>query len=187
MVRTASEILSVPVENIFVQGRPRAPRDLTVSEGGIAYEVRLEGRARSFDPALRILRQWIRDEAAGKRVLVSGPGAASFAVAAKKGRALSVTEAHDCGADLAVLELPNLDGQVPLLRSLARRMPPKSVVFLVSRAPRPKLDVEALSEWSATDVTAKGLPEEFRGRRQGKFPRIWRLVRQGEIGFGSAG
>jgi 23S rRNA (guanine2445-N2)-methyltransferase / 23S rRNA (guanine2069-N7)-methyltransferase len=184
MVRTASETLSVPVENIFVQGRPRAPRDVSVREDGIAYRARLDGRARSFDPALRVVRQWIRDQASGKRVLVSGPGAASFAVAAKEGGARSVTEAHDRGGDLAVLELPDLDAHVPLLGSLARRMPPESVVFLVTRAPRPRLDIEALSDWSVTDVTAKGLPEEFRRR---KVQRIWRLVRQGEIGFGSAG
>jgi 23S rRNA (guanine2445-N2)-methyltransferase / 23S rRNA (guanine2069-N7)-methyltransferase len=184
MVRTASETLSVPVENIFVQGRPRARRDVSVREDGIAYEARLDGRARSFDPALRVLRQWIRDQASGKRVLVSGPGAAFFAVAAERGGALSITEAHDRGGDLAVLELPDLDGHVPLLGSLARRMPPESVVFVVTRAPRPRLDIEALSDWSVTDVTAKGLPEEFRRR---KVQRIWRLVRQGEIGFGSAG
>ncbi len=185
MARTASETLGVPLENVFIQGRPGESRMLTVKEDGILYEVRLpDGRERGFDPALRMVRQWIRKEASGKRVLVLGPGAASFAVAAANGSARSVTEGRDRACDLAAIEMPDLDGHVSLLSALAPRMAPGGVVYLVTRAARPKLDVEALSDWRVEDVTAESLPEEFRSR---KIQRVWRLVRQGDTGFGRNG
>ncbi len=184
MARTAGETLSVPLENVFIQGRPREPRVIPVTEEGIRYEVRLDGRERGFDPAQRILRQWIRMEASGKRVLVAGPGAASFAVAAAEGGARSVTETQDRACDLAVIEVADLERHVSLLTALARRMERGGVAYLVTRALRGKLDVEALSDWSVEDVTAKSLPEEFRSQ---KNQRVWRLVRQGDTGLGSAG
>ena len=184
MARTAAETLSVPLENVVIQGRPREPKVLTVREVGIPYEVRLDGRKRELDPALRILRQWIRKEAAGKRVMVSGPGAASFRIAAEKARARSVTEASEHGFDLAILETPDLQGHASLLASIARGMAPGGIVYLVTRAPRSKLDAAELDAWSVADVTAKGLPEEFRSR---KTQRIWRLSRQGDTGFGRDG
>jgi hypothetical protein len=52
-------------------------------------------------------------------------------------------------------------------------MAPAGIAYLVTRAPRPRLDVEALSEWSVEDVTAESLPEDFRSRR---IHRVWRLV-----------
>jgi 23S rRNA G2445 N2-methylase RlmL len=184
MARTAAETLSVPLENIIVQGRPREPKALTVREDGISYEVVLDGRERGLDPSLRVVRRWIRKEAPGKRVLVWGSGAASFRVAAEAGGARSVTEADDRPCDLAILETSDLDGQAPLLASLALRMPKGGVVYLVSRAPRSKRVTLPLDAWSVADVTAEGLPEEFRSR---KIQRIWRLVRQGDKGFGSDG
>ncbi len=68
-------------------------------------------------------------------------------------------------------------------------MEPSSVVYLVTREPRPRLDVEALVDWRVEDVTADCVPEDFRSL---KILRIWRLVRgapQGDVGtgFGSAG
>ena len=75
--------------------------------------------------------------------------------------------------DLAAIEVSSLDGHVTLLGLLACRMAPSGVAYLVTRAPRPKLDVEALSEWSVEDVTAESLPEDFRSRR---IHRVWRLV-----------
>jgi 23S rRNA G2069 N7-methylase RlmK/C1962 C5-methylase RlmI len=67
--------------------------------------------------------------------------------------------------DLAAIEAPSLDDHVSLLSLLARRMEPSGVVYLVTRAPRPKLDAEALVDWSVEDVTADSLPEDFRSRR----------------------
>jgi hypothetical protein len=63
-------------------------------------------------------------------------------------------------------------------------MTPAGVVYLATRAPRPKLDVEALSEWSAEDVTRESIPEGFRNR---KLHRIWRLVRGARQGEGGTG
>lgn len=178
MARTASEILDAPLENVFIQGRPGESSVLTVKEDGILYDVRLpDGRERGFDPALRIVRRWIREEASGKRVMVLGPGASSFAVAATNGGARSVTEGQDRACDLAAIETPDLEDHVSLLSALARRMAPGGIVYLVTRAPRPKLDVEALSDWSVEDVTAKSLPEDIRK----KVHRIWRLVLMAEF------
>jgi hypothetical protein len=65
MARTASEVLSVPLQNVFIQGRPREPKAFAVREDGILYEARLpEGRG--FDPALRVLRRWLKKESLGK-------------------------------------------------------------------------------------------------------------------------
>jgi hypothetical protein len=173
-----------------------------VREDGILYEARLpEGRG--FDPALRVLRRWLKKEASGKRVLTLGPGASALGVAAASGGARSTTgvdpgeTAEGLEAflrkdretyDLAAIEIPCLEGVVSLLSLLARRMAPSGVVYLVTRAPRPRLDVESLSGWSVEDVSRESIPEDFRSR---KVHRIWRLVRnpQGDVGtgFGSAG
>jgi 23S rRNA (guanine2445-N2)-methyltransferase / 23S rRNA (guanine2069-N7)-methyltransferase len=202
MARTASEVLEVPLQNVFIQGRPREPKAFPVREDGILYEARLpEGRG--FDPALRVLRRWLKKEASGKRVLTLGPGASALGVAAASGGARSTTgvdpgeTAEGLEAflrkdretyDLAAIEIPCLEGVVSLLSLLARRMAPSGVVYLVTRAPRPRLDVESLSGWSVEDVSRESIPEDFRSR---KVHRIWRLVRNpqgdGGTGFGSAG
>ncbi len=196
MARTASETLGVPLENVFIQGRPREPRVVQVRENGIQYEVRLSGgREVGLDPALRVLRQRLKEEAGGKRVLILGSGPSTLGLAAASGGARSTTEAEtfqrtDRGTyDLAAIEAPSLDDHVSLLSLLARRMELSSVVYLVTREPRPRLDVEALVDWRVEDVTADCVPEDFRSR---KILRIWRLVRgapQGDVGtgFGSAG
>lgn len=203
MARTASEVLKVPFENVFIEGRPRDPKALPVREDGVLYEARLpEGRG--FDPALRVLRQWLKKEASAKRVLTLGPGAAALGLAASSGGARSTTEVHpgESGCDLeaflrrdrgtyelAAIEVPGLDGLASLTSLLARRMAPSGVVYLVTRAPRAKLDAEALSAWSVEDVTRESIPEEFRSR---KIHRMWRLVRKAAQGgegtvFGIAG
>ena len=196
MTRTASETLGVPLENVFIQGRPREPRVVQVREDGLQYEVRLSGGCEvGFDPALRVLRQWVQKEASGKRVLILGSRASRLGTAAASGGARSTTEVEkfprsDRGTyDLAAIEAPSLDDHVSLLSLLARRMATSGVVYLVTREPRPKLDVEALVDWSVEDVTRESIPEDFRSR---KIHRIWRLVRrlpQGDVGtgFGSAG
>jgi 23S rRNA G2445 N2-methylase RlmL/23S rRNA G2069 N7-methylase RlmK/C1962 C5-methylase RlmI len=211
MARTASETLGVPLENVFIQGRSRRPRGLQVRENGLQYEVLLSGgRDTELDPALRVLRQWLKEEASGKRVLILGSRASMLALPAASGGARSTTDvdpeesssvrvkrsfalngvepnAHrfvrsdvekflrgDRGTyDLAAIEVSSLDGHVTLLGLLACRMAPSGVAYLVTRAPRPKLDVEALSAWSVEDVTAESLPEDFRSRR---IHRVWRLV-----------
>jgi 23S rRNA G2445 N2-methylase RlmL len=211
MARTASETLGVPLENVFIQGRPRWPRGLQVRENGLQYEVLLSGgRDTELDPALRALRQRLKEEASGKRVLILGSRASMLCLPAASGGARSTTDvdpevsisvrvkrsfalngvepnAHrfvrsdvekflrgDRGTyDLAAIEASSLDGHVTLLGLLARRMAPAGIAYLVTRAPRPRLDVEALSEWSVEDVTAESLPEDFRSRR---IHRVWRLV-----------
>jgi 23S rRNA G2445 N2-methylase RlmL len=197
MARTASETLKVPPENVFIQGRAREPKAVQVREDGVPYDVRLpEGRG--FDPALRVLRQWVRKEASGKRVLTLGSGASALAIAAASGGARSTTqidpgESADGEAflrsdrqtyDLAAIEVPGLEDILSLMGLLARRMTPSGVAYLVTRAPRPKLDVEALSEWSVEDVTRDSIPEDFRSR---KIHRIWRLVRRARQGEGGKG
>ena len=189
MAKTASETLGVPIENVFIQGRPREPRVVQVSENGLRYELRLSGgREVNLDPALRVLRQRLTEEARGKRVLLLGPGASTLGHAAASGGARSKTEdvelsQGDRGAyDLAAIEVASLDDHVSLLSLLARRMEPSGVVYFVTREPRPKLDVAKLVDWDVADVTAETLPEEFRSR---KIHRIWRLVRrelQGVVG-----
>ena len=211
MARTASETLGVPIENVFVQGRPSQPRVLQVRENGLQYEVLLSGGHEvGLDPALRVLRQRLKEEVSGKRVLILGPGASTLGLAAASGGARSTTEVDpeessagwakrnfalngialeshrfvrsevekflrsDRGTyDLAAIEAPSLDDHVSLLNLLARRMEPSGAVYLVTRAPRPKLDLEALVDWTVEDVTAETLPEDFRSR---KIHRIWRLV-----------
>ena len=211
MARTASQTLGVSLENVFIQGRTREQRLLQVTENGLQYEVRFTGgREVGLDPALRLLRQRLEDEASGKRVLILGPGALTLGLAAASGGARSTTQVDpeesssgwakrnlalngialdshrfvrsevdtflrsDRGTyDLAAIEAPSLDGHVSLLSLLALRMEPSGAVYLVTRAPRPKLDAEALSEWSVEDVTAGSLPEDFRSR---KIHRIWRLA-----------
>jgi 23S rRNA (guanine2445-N2)-methyltransferase / 23S rRNA (guanine2069-N7)-methyltransferase len=196
MAKTASETLGVPLENVFVQGRPREPRVVQVRENGLQYEVRLSGgREVTLDPALRVLRQRLKEEAPGKRVLLLGPGATTLGLAAASGGARSTTEGEELSRsdggtyDLAAIEAQSLDDHVSLLSLLARRMEPSGVLYLVSREPRPKLDIAKLADWDVEDVTAKSLLEDFRSR---KIHRIWRLVRrapQGDegTGFGSAG
>ncbi len=199
MAKTASETLGVPLENVFVQGRPREPRIAKVRENGLEYQVRLSGeRDVGLDPALRVLRQTLKEEARGKRVLLLGPGASTLGIAAASGGALSTTESKEVSPgdrgkyDIAAIEASSLDDHVSFSNLLARRMEPSGVVYLVTREARPKLDVAKLVGWDAEDVTAKTLPEEFRGR---KILRIWRLVPRrpgapqgdGGTGFGSAG
>jgi 23S rRNA G2445 N2-methylase RlmL len=195
MARTASETLRVPLENVFIQGRPREPRVVPVRENGIRYEVRLSGREVSLDPALRILRQRVSEESRGKRVLLLGPGASTFGIAAASGGARSTTEGKELSPgdrgkyDVAVIEAPSLDDHVSFLSRLARRMETSGVVYLVTREPRSKLDVARLVHWNADDVTGDTLPEEFRSR---KLHRIWRLTLRGRqevvgTGFGSDG
>jgi 23S rRNA G2445 N2-methylase RlmL len=201
MARTASETLKVPLENVFIEGRAREPKVLTVREDGIPYEVRLpEGpEVRGFDPALRILRQWLRKEASGKRVLTLGSGASTFGLAAASGGARSTTSINpgergegveaflrsDRGTyELVAIEAPGLEGVLSLMGLLSPRMAPSGVVYLVTRSPRPKLDVEALSDWSVEDVSGKSIPEDFRSR---KIHRIWRLVRKPPRGDAATG
>jgi hypothetical protein len=196
MAKTASDTLGVPLENIFIQGRPREPRVVQVRENGLEYQVRLSGeRAVGLDPALRVLRQRLTEEARGKRVLLLGPGASSLGIAAASGGAFSTTEGTEISPgdrgkyELAAIEVPSLDDHVSFLSLLARRMDPSGVVYLVTREPRSKLDVARLVHWNAEDVTGDTLPEEFRSR---KIHRIWRLVRRepqgdGGTGFGRAG
>jgi 23S rRNA G2445 N2-methylase RlmL len=196
MAKTASDTLGVPLENVFIQGRPREPRVVQVRENGLEYPVRLSGeREIGLDPALRVLRQRLTEEAQGKRVLLLGPGASSLGIAAASGGALSTTEGKEISPvdrgmyDLAAIEFPSLDDHVSFLSLLARRMDPSGVVYLVTRERRPKLDVSKLVDWDAEDVTAKTLPEEFRSR---KLHRIWRLTGRGRqealgTGFGSDG
>ena len=180
MARTASETLGIPIENVFIEGRPSEPRVIQVAEDGLRYDVRLSGeREIGFDPALRGLRRRIKEEASGKRVLLAGPGAPSLRLAAENGGARSTIateslERTERGTyDLAAIEVPSLDDHVSLLRLLARRIEPSGLVYLVCRAPRSKLDIESLSDWEVEDVTADTLPEEFRSR---KSHRIWRLT-----------
>jgi predicted RNA methylase len=199
MARTASETLGVPLENVFIQGRPREPRVVQVIENGLQYEVRLSGgRDVGLDPALRVLRQRLKEEASGKRVLLLGSGASTLGFAAASGGARSTTEGEEFSRsdrgtyDLAAIEAPSLDDHVSLLSLLARRMATSCVVYLVTREPRSKLDVEALVDWSVEDVTRETIPEDVRSR---KIHRIWRLVSlrrralQGDVGtgLGSAG
>jgi 23S rRNA G2445 N2-methylase RlmL/23S rRNA G2069 N7-methylase RlmK/C1962 C5-methylase RlmI len=199
MARTASETLGVPLENVFIQGRPREPRVVQVIENGLQYEVRLSGgRDVGLDPALRVLRQRLKEEASGKRVLLLGSGASTLGFAAASGGARSTTEGEEFSRsdrgtyDLAAIEAPSLDDHVSLLSLLARRMATSGVVYLVTREPRSKLDVEALVDWSVEDVTRVTIPEDVRSR---KIHRIWRLVSlrrralQGDVGtgLGSAG
>jgi 23S rRNA G2069 N7-methylase RlmK/C1962 C5-methylase RlmI len=179
MARTASESLGIPIENVFIEGRPSEPRVIQVTENGLRYDVRLSGeREIGFDPALRGLRQRLKDEASGRRVLLVGPGAAAFRLAVESGGARSTTEIEDVERihygtyDLAAVEVPSLDDHVSLLKNLTRRLAPSGVAYLVTRAPRTKLDVEALSDWSVEDVTAETLPEEYRR----KILKIWRLT-----------
>jgi hypothetical protein len=166
-----------------------------VRENGIRYEVRLSGGEVSLDPALRVLRQRVSEQSRGKRVLLLGPGASTFGIAAAGGGARSTTEGKELSPgdrgkyDVAVIEAPSLDDHVSLLRLLARRMETSGVVYLVTREPRPKLDLARLVDWNADDVTGDTLPEELRSR---KLHRIWRLTLRGRqevvgTGFGSAG
>jgi len=199
MARTASETLGVPLENVFIQGRRREPRVVQVRENGHRYEVILSGESGvGLDPALRVLRQWLREEASGKRVLLLGSGASALATAAAHGGARSTTVVErlpesDRGTfDHAVIEVPSLEDHVSLLSLLARRMEPAGVVYLVTRESRPKLDIAKLVDWEVENVTAESLPEEFRSR---KNHGVWRLVSlrraapqgEGGTGFGSAG
>jgi len=179
MARTASETLGVPIENVFIEGRPSEPRVIQVAEDGLGYDVRLSGeREIGFDPALRGLRHRIKEDASGKRVLLVGPEASAFRLAAESGGARSTIAAESLerierGAyDLAAIEVPSLDDHVSLLKLLAQRLVPSGVAYVVTRTLRPKLDVEALSDWSVEDVTAETLPEEFRQKNH----RIWRLT-----------
>jgi 23S rRNA G2445 N2-methylase RlmL len=193
MARTAGETLGVPLENLFIRGRPREPRVVRVRENGVEYEALLPGgREVGLDPALRALRQRLKEEARGKRVLLLGPGASTFATAAASGGAGATREveglpASDRGTyDLAAIEVPNLDDHPSLLSRLALRMAPSGVVYLVTREPRPRLDIAKLVDWDVEDVTSEMPPEEFRSR---KVHRIWRLVslrgeRQGDGGKG---
>jgi 23S rRNA (guanine2445-N2)-methyltransferase / 23S rRNA (guanine2069-N7)-methyltransferase len=121
MARTASETLGVPLENVFIQGRPREPRVVQVIENGLQYEVRLSGgRDVGLDPALRVLRQRLKEEASGKRVLLLGSGASTLGFAAASGGARSTTEGEEFSRsdrgtyDLAAIEAPSLDDHVSL-------------------------------------------------------------------------
>jgi 23S rRNA G2445 N2-methylase RlmL len=188
MARTASETLGVPLENVFIRGRTCEPRVIRVKEEGIPYEVRLSGEGEvGFDPALRALRRWLRKEASGKRVLIVGSDA--LGVAAASGGARSISTDDRGTYDLAAVEARSLEGYVDLIQALARRIAPSGVLYLVTRSPRPRLDVEALSSWKIEDVSSKSIPEDFRSR---KIHRIWRLVRTGPqveegTGLGTAG
>jgi hypothetical protein len=179
MAKTASETLGVPLENVLIQGRPQEPRVVPVRENGLEYEVRLSGGQVGLDPALRVLRHRLKEEAQGKRALLLGPGASTFGAAAKSGGALSTTEGEalsprDRGTyHLAAIEVPSLEDHIALLNIVARRMEPSGVVYLVIRERRPKLDTARLADWNVEDVSATTLPEEFRSR---KIHRIWRLV-----------
>ena len=180
MAKTASETLGVPLENVFIHGRPREPRVVQVRENGLPYEVgHFSGREVRLDPALRVLRQRLKEESRGKRVLLVGSGASTLGAAAASGGALSTTEVEELSRsvggtyDLAAIEAPRVDDHVSLLRLLAGRIEPSGVVYLVTREPRPKLDIAKLVDWEVEDVTADTLPEEFRSR---KIHRIRRLV-----------
>jgi 23S rRNA G2445 N2-methylase RlmL len=172
MAATASETLGVPGENVFVLGRNRTPRLVRVQEEGHGYDVRLSGEGdRDFDPALRILRRWLREQASGKRVRILGPE--SLFAAARSGGALSVAREGRGPHDIAVVDLSRLEEDDVLPTLLARRMARASAVYLFSRDPRVKLDVAALSAFRIEDVSEQSLPEDFRSR---KSLRLWRLV-----------
>jgi 23S rRNA (guanine2445-N2)-methyltransferase / 23S rRNA (guanine2069-N7)-methyltransferase len=179
MARTASETLGVPLQNVFIAGRPSEPRALRVTEDGLRYHVSLSGEHEiGFDPALRGLRQRLREDASGKHVLLVGPGGRAFRLAAESGGARSTHEIETVERmgrgtfDLAAIEVANLEGHVPLLKVVASRMASSGIAYLVTRSPRPKLAVEALSDWGVEEVTADTLPEEFRQKNH----RVWRLV-----------
>ncbi|MGH9333454.1 MAG: THUMP domain-containing protein, partial [Vicinamibacteria bacterium] len=177
MAKAASETLAVPMERVFIQGRKRAARPVRVVEEGVSHVVQLPGDDAQAFPSLRVVRRWIRESASGKNVLIVG--SASLATAAEAGGARSTTRIEpfprkDRGTyDLAGIELPSLDGQFDFLKQLASKMNPDGIAYLVTRAPRPKLDLRALSHWTVQDVTAESIPEEFRNR---KIQRVWRLT-----------
>ncbi len=80
------------LENVFVQGRARDETSFPIREAGLRFEARLSaGGSIGLEPGDRELRKWVKNDARGKRVLVLGSDAGSFAVAAAAGGAIATT------------------------------------------------------------------------------------------------
>jgi 23S rRNA (guanine2069-N7)-methyltransferase / 23S rRNA (guanine2445-N2)-methyltransferase len=79
--------------------------------------------------------------------------------------------------DVAVLSLSSLEELPRTASLLAARTRPTGILYLTTRAARPRLPAEALVDWDVEDVTDRSFPEDFRNR---KLHRAWRATRREE-------
>lgn len=198
MTQTVSECLDVPLDAIFVVGRPAPERIVDVHEHGLAFEIHLNGTA---DTGLalqgRVLRQSIRELASERRVLVVGSGAGAESVAAAVGGALSVTsvdrdESHHAwarrnferneldglrhrfcseleGSDYDLVIVNAVNSAEATLETVSRVQPLLSQSGVLYVVAHGHQRLEG-----AEDVTDGMLPEDFRSRRRVHF---WKLSR----------
>ena len=190
IVETVCEVLEVPDDDVLLAGRPGGERRTVVHENGLDLEVRLTGTS---EPGLpldgRVLRQRLREMAAGRRVLSFPSRAGTYAVAAAAGGASSVTSVDTSEERHAWarrnFELNGLETSSPRFLTefeeserfdlavvdradsdaVAKLMAPDGVLFIVSH--------DRKRREGAEDVTDAMLPEDFRSRR--RF-RCWKRV-----------